>query len=228
MNLTPIEREKAHPTPITYVKIASILVLLTALEVAIFYVESLESILIPLFLVLSAVKFVLVAMFYMHLKFDSRIFSGFFITGLLLATAVIVALMALFDVFARTPTLDQPTVESVESKEPATSETILSSDLKSDSVPKTGPAIFEDKACGACHAVEGLSTGSIGPSLDGIAIRAADRKPGLGSEAYLRESIENPSVFLVEDYLPLMPPTIRDSLTDEQFESLIKFLMTLK
>ena len=98
MEHQPQPSERAHPTPLTYLKIATALVAITAVEVGIFYVEALKGALIPIFLVLPAVKFALVAMFYMHLKFDSRLFSGLFVGGLLLATLVIVALLGLFQV----------------------------------------------------------------------------------------------------------------------------------
>ena len=49
---------------------------------------------------LSAAKFALVVLFYMHLKFDSRLFSGVFVGGLLLAVAVAVTLMSLFQVLS--------------------------------------------------------------------------------------------------------------------------------
>lgn len=87
--------EAVHPTPGTYAKIAAVLVAVTALEVGIFYVEAFQDLLIPVFIMLSLLKFVLVAMFYMHLRFDSRLFTGFFAGGLLLATALTLALMAL-------------------------------------------------------------------------------------------------------------------------------------
>ena len=86
----------AHPTPLTYLKIAAILGVVTAVEVALFYVEALSSLLLPMFLVLSAVKFMLVAMFYMHLRFESSLFSWFFVGALLLAVSVLLALMGLF------------------------------------------------------------------------------------------------------------------------------------
>ena len=38
-------------------------------------------------------------MYFMHLKFDSRLFSSFFVGGLLLAGAVLIALLALFHHF---------------------------------------------------------------------------------------------------------------------------------
>lgn len=92
-------REPGHPTAITYITIATILAVITAIEVAVFYIDVLEPAFLAIFLVLSAAKFALVAMFYMHLKFDSILFSRFFVGGLLLAAAVLVSLLALFRVF---------------------------------------------------------------------------------------------------------------------------------
>ena len=93
-------QEGAHPTPATYAKIAITLGAITAFEVAIFYVEALMFIMVPIFIVLSAVKFGMVAMFYMHLKYDSPLFSWFFFGGLALATSVLIALLGLFKFFA--------------------------------------------------------------------------------------------------------------------------------
>jgi cytochrome c oxidase subunit 4 len=97
MSHAPHAVEEEHPTPKKYVEIGAILAIITTIEVAIFYVEALRPILIPVFLILSAVKFVLVAMFYMHLKFDSRLFTGAFVFGLLIAASIMIALMALMN-----------------------------------------------------------------------------------------------------------------------------------
>ncbi len=91
--------EQGHPTPAKYVAIAIILATITLVEVGVVYVENMGGFLLPILLVLSAVKFALVAMFYMHLRFDNRLFSALFVGGLLLATAVLIALLALFRVF---------------------------------------------------------------------------------------------------------------------------------
>lgn len=87
-----------HPGAGTYLVIAVILTVITALEVAIFYIEALSGALAPLLLTLSAGKFVLVVMFYMHLKMDSRIFTGVFLAPMLLAVFLVVALIMLFKV----------------------------------------------------------------------------------------------------------------------------------
>ena len=89
-----------HPTPLTYFKVAMTLVVITALEVGIFYVEDLGKGIIPILVVLSAAKFALVAMFYMHLRYDARLFSGLFVGGLALAFTVGLALLGLFKYFA--------------------------------------------------------------------------------------------------------------------------------
>ena len=88
--------EHAHPGAKEYLAIATVLVVITAIEVAVFYVPQLKGILVPTLLLLSAVKFGLVAAFYMHLKFDHRMFTWLFVLPMLLATFVILALIYLF------------------------------------------------------------------------------------------------------------------------------------
>lgn len=88
--------EHAHPNALRYVQIAAILAVLTAFEVAVYYSKELHPILVPILLTLSAFKFALVVLFYMHLKFDSRIFGALFTLGMFIAGSVIVALTVLF------------------------------------------------------------------------------------------------------------------------------------
>ena len=93
------EVHTGHPTPLTYFKVAMILSAITAAEVAIFYVEDLGHGIIPILAVMSAAKFALVAMFYMHLRYDAKLFSGFFVGGLILAFTIGISLLALFKFF---------------------------------------------------------------------------------------------------------------------------------
>jgi cytochrome c oxidase subunit 4 len=88
-----------HPTPGTYFKVAMALTAITAAEVGLFYLEFLGHGIIPILVLLSASKFILVAMYYMHLKFDSPIFSTMFVIGLIVAAGIVLALMALFNFF---------------------------------------------------------------------------------------------------------------------------------
>ena|SRR5690242_18786836 len=86
----------AHPTVGQYLTVATVLTILTVIEVAVFYIPSFHPVLVPTLLSLSAVKFALVVMFYMHLKADNKLFSFVFTGPLLLATCVIIALLFLF------------------------------------------------------------------------------------------------------------------------------------
>jgi cytochrome c oxidase subunit 4 len=102
---TPAEPEHSHPSVGVYVRIGIVLFVLTALEVGLYeftYGEhsgatghALQPFFVPLLLALSALKFALVAMFYMHLKQDHRLFSGVFVFPLIIATVIILALVVL-------------------------------------------------------------------------------------------------------------------------------------
>ena len=85
-----------HPGPRQYVVIAVILAIITAAEVAIYYVPALEDWLVPFLIVFSVLKFILVALYFMHLKFDSLIFRRFFLVGIVLAFFVFTIVLLIF------------------------------------------------------------------------------------------------------------------------------------
>lgn len=85
-----------------YAMIGVILAIITALEVAVFYIEVLAPVLVPVLLVLTAGKFFLVVLYYMHLKMDDPIFGRVFWAPLFLAVLVVIGLILLFHVL---PTL---------------------------------------------------------------------------------------------------------------------------
>ena len=85
---------RGHPDDAEYIKIGIILAVITAIEVALFYIEIDRIILIPVLMVLSGAKFVIVISFFMHLKFDSKLFTTAFVTGVLLATAIFTVALA--------------------------------------------------------------------------------------------------------------------------------------
>lgn len=90
------DAHEAHASTGTYLRIAAVLVIITLIEVGVFYVPAFQALLVPILLVLSALKFALVVMFYMHLKFDNRFFTFLFGGPLLLAFAVVIGLLLLF------------------------------------------------------------------------------------------------------------------------------------
>jgi cytochrome c oxidase subunit 4 len=83
----------AHPTAKTYIGIAVLLTIITVIEVAVFYVPALHPFLAPILLTLSALKFAIVAMWYMHLKFDPKLYSWVFVVPMVFAAAIILALI---------------------------------------------------------------------------------------------------------------------------------------
>ena len=96
--------EHAHPTPWMYFKVAVVLFVLTALEVVAYEIARrptapmhamVTPIVVPILLVLSAAKFALVAMFYMHLKQDSKLFSNLFVFPIIIAAVVIISMIYL-------------------------------------------------------------------------------------------------------------------------------------
>jgi len=88
--------EQSRPTAGAYLRVGAVLVILTVLEVGVFYVPAFRTVLVPVLLVLSAAKFTLVVMFYMHLKADSKFLTFLFGAPLLLAVGVMAALLFLF------------------------------------------------------------------------------------------------------------------------------------
>lgn len=83
-----------------YVNVALILAAITALEVSTYYVDF-GPLFLPSLLVMMVVKFVIVVSYFMHLKFDNKIFTWLFYSGLFLAVGVYVGALATFHFFLR-------------------------------------------------------------------------------------------------------------------------------
>lgn len=100
---TATEHEVGHDhdhamTDAKYIRIAIILALITALEVSTYYIDF-GPLFLPSLLIMMAIKFVMVVSYFMHLKFDSKVFSLMFYTGLGLAVAVYTVALATFKFF---------------------------------------------------------------------------------------------------------------------------------
>lgn len=88
----------AHPSGATYLKVATILTIITVVEVWAYYIPALVAspLFNPALIVLSTAKFAIVVLFYMHLKYDHKLFKMLFTGPLIIAGATIVALLFLF------------------------------------------------------------------------------------------------------------------------------------
>ena len=87
-----------HPTFKQYVFVATLLFAITIVEFLIIFPnpDLIGTAKIPVLVFLSAIKFGIVIMFYMHLKFDNRLFTMVFMAGLVLAFSVVIAVLGMF------------------------------------------------------------------------------------------------------------------------------------
>ncbi|HEX6310105.1 MAG TPA: cytochrome C oxidase subunit IV family protein [Acidimicrobiia bacterium] len=90
-----------HPSPFKYVMIAVVLVIITAAEVALYYLEGTVSngVIIALLLLFGFFKFALVAAWYMHLRTDQPIFRRFFVLGAVAAISLYLVVLLTLHVF---------------------------------------------------------------------------------------------------------------------------------
>jgi cytochrome c oxidase subunit 4 len=92
------ENAEHHPGWSTYWKVATVLTVITVFEVWIYYIPAFVATpyFIPVLLTLSAIKFAIVVMFYMHLKYDNKLYRALFSGPLLIAITILIGLMFLF------------------------------------------------------------------------------------------------------------------------------------
>lgn len=106
-----------------------------------------------------------------------------------------------------------PTAEGVEGEQPQ-------AQPQPEGDPQAGRQVFEDKGCGGCHAIQGVSTGQTGPPLDDL--EALAEKAGQPPEEFARESIVNPNAYVEEGFPEGVMPAW--SGTDKELADLVAFL----
>lgn len=92
------ETEQHGMSDAGYIKIALILAAITALEVSTYYVDF-GPLFMPALMAMMVIKFVMVVSYFMHLKFDNKMFSFMFYVGLGLALFVYIVTLATFKFF---------------------------------------------------------------------------------------------------------------------------------
>ncbi len=115
--------------------------------------------------------------------------------------------------------------QAVPQKEVQAPEVIeIAEDVSTEQMAEIGKTIYEGKGiCFTCHA-----NTSRYPDLQGIATRAATRKPGYSAIDYLAESLYEPGAYIVEGFNPGMPEANKPpiGLTDPEILSVIAYLQT--
>ena len=83
-----------HPTPKKYVQIASVLGILTAIEIALYYTEDIVGVFTdPILIILAVGKFIIVVGWFMHLRFENKMVNRFFTGGMILALVLFAIVM---------------------------------------------------------------------------------------------------------------------------------------
>ncbi len=241
-----------------YGLLAIFLAIITLVEFLIIVPEGLQgsSVVIAPLVILSVIKFFCVVAFFMHLKFESPLLWQIFVAGLALGLVVALSLVLLFGVFRPTPRAfsedrqepfehhheEKPHYEALVVPTPAPPGAVQPSGGTSSAAAggHPGQALFTGAGgCSACHTIDGVAQGILGPALNGIGSAAANRIPGYSAEEYILESIMKPDVYaagtadgLDQDYDGnLMLSTmagILPALSDEDIENLVDYLLTLQ
>jgi caa(3)-type oxidase subunit IV len=91
----PEHEQVEHPDTSQYIAVGIILAVFTAIEVGISFAAVPASVAIPSLIILTVLKFVLVVLWFMHLRFDSGWFGRLFAFGLFVAVAIYAATIVL-------------------------------------------------------------------------------------------------------------------------------------
>ena len=236
--------------------LAIFLAVITLIEFLIIIPENLQGagISIAPLVILSVIKFFCVVAFFMHLKFEHPLLWQIFVAGLALGLLVALALVLLFGVFRPTPRAfsenRQAVFEHHAAEETHYEPLIVPTPAPPGAVAppsgdsagasaSPGQALFTGAGgCAACHTIEGLTVGALGPPLTTIGSSAANRIPGYTAEQYIRESITDPCAHnvnpadagITQEYdCNLMVSTLAGfQLTDEDVDNLVDYLLTLR
>jgi cytochrome c551/c552 len=124
----------------------------------------------------------------------------------------------------QTPTLIAALPSSAEStQEAAPAEGTQEAGSSAAGDAAAGEALFTDNGCSGCHQE---NADQPGPSRTGMGERAATRIEGMEAADYLHQSIVDPHAFLVEGYGPIMPDTYSESLSEDDINNIVAYLLT--
>ena len=107
-----------------------------------------------------------------------------------------------------------------------TPDTVIGTVAQAPTGSAAGKALFVSNGCGSCHTYKPAgSTGKVGPDLDNLPADAKKANKG-PLPAYVKQSIEVPSAYVVPGFPNGVMPPYKGKLTDAQINDLVKFLTT--
>ena len=108
-------------------------------------------------------------------------------------------------------------------------EVVIRTDLTTADMVKVGRELMEGKGlCVTCHTFG--KTGALRfPDLEGVAVRAKSRIPGLNDVEYFAQSLYEPDAYVVPGFNPGMPAINKPpiGLTDPEILCVIAYLQSL-
>ena len=96
----------------------------------------------------------------------------------------------------------------------------------SDPALNRGERVFK-RDCASCHSTK-PGVDLVGPTMDGLATRAETRQDGVDSKTYIRRAITKPSDFVVDGFVDQMPATFDTSLSNDELDDLVSYLLTFE
>lgn len=90
-----------------------------------------------------------------------------------------------------------------------------------------GKQLYRQKSCATCHQIGGDGA-TVGPPLTHIGTVAETRRAGTAGEEYVRESILDPGAYIVPGFPDTMPRGLTRGMSQEDFDDLVRYLLTLK
>jgi cytochrome c oxidase subunit II len=111
--------------------------------------------------------------------------------------------------------------------EPSEYQAWLSGGTPEGSLASAGEKLFADLACNTCHRPEAQGRGPMLQGLFGKTVTLQTGQTVVADEAYIRESILNPSAKVTAGFQPIMP-TFQGLVSEEQLLELIEYVKTLR
>lgn len=110
--------------------------------------------------------------------------------------------------------------------EPAQYQIWLSGGSSEGPLSARGEKLFQSLACNTCHRADGKGRGPVLAGIFGKPVSLQTGQKVIVDEAYIRESILNPTAKVVEGYQPVMP-TFQGLISEEGLMQIIAYIQSL-
>jgi cytochrome c oxidase subunit 2 len=111
--------------------------------------------------------------------------------------------------------------------EPIEYQTWLGGGMAEGSLASRGEKLFTDLTCNSCHRPDAQGRGPVLAGLFGKNVTLQNGETIAVEDAYVRESILQPSAKVVAGFQPIMP-TFQGAVSEEQLAELVEYVKSLK